>query len=326
MKSEIAITPITKSQGGCGIAAVERDTGIGKDTLRVWERRYGFPKPDRDALGERSYPPEQVERLRLIKRLMDQGQRPGKLMANNATDLRQRLESAEPSGDPVAQKVVTGRNPLFGSAGETAPDWLVDRLRSGQAELLRHDLAQRIAREGIQRFVCDTVPVLNRRIGEAWVAGEIRVFEEHLYTELMQNQLRAAIQSLPRSSARPQVLLTTLKDEEHVLGLLMAEALLAAEGAWCLSLGAQTPINDIIGAAQGTTTDIVALSFSSVYPWRKARDALLELRRGLADSVEIWVGGGNLARHAKHLPGITCFAAIGEIPAAVAAWRNYKSY
>jgi methanogenic corrinoid protein MtbC1 len=312
MKSEIAMNQTASSATGCGIAAVERDTGIGKDTLRVWERRYGFPQPDRDALGERWYPPEQVERLRLIKRLMDQGQRPGKLMADNVTDLQLRLESKGAVGEKVG-------------AGETAPDWLIVRLRSGQAELLRHDLAQRIAREGIQRFVCDTVPELNRRIGEAWVAGEIRVFEEHLYTELMQNQLRAAIQSLPRSSVRPCVLLTTLKDEEHVLGLLMAEALLSAEGAWCLSLGAQTPISDIIGAVQGTTTDIVALSFSSAYPWRKARDALLELRRGLAGKTEIWVGGGNLARQAKHLPGITCFAAVGEIPAAVAAWRNFNA-
>ena len=59
--------------GGISIAAVERDTGIGKDTLRVWERRYGFPQPLRDAFGERVYPAEQVEHLRLIKRLMDQG-------------------------------------------------------------------------------------------------------------------------------------------------------------------------------------------------------------------------------------------------------------
>ena len=26
------------------IAAVERETGLGKDTLRAWERRYGFPE------------------------------------------------------------------------------------------------------------------------------------------------------------------------------------------------------------------------------------------------------------------------------------------
>ena len=55
------------------IAAVERDTGLSKDVLRMWERRYGFPVPERDANGERRYPAAQVERLRLIKRLMDQG-------------------------------------------------------------------------------------------------------------------------------------------------------------------------------------------------------------------------------------------------------------
>ncbi|NDG58046.1 MAG: MerR family transcriptional regulator, partial [Betaproteobacteria bacterium] len=62
------------------ISAVERDTGLSKDTLRVWERRYGFPEPVRDSLGERLYPVEQVERLRLIRRLMDAGHRPGKIM------------------------------------------------------------------------------------------------------------------------------------------------------------------------------------------------------------------------------------------------------
>ena len=62
------------------IAAVERETGLAKDTLRVWERRYGFPTPSRDAFGERVYPLQQVERLRVLKRLLDVGWRPGRLM------------------------------------------------------------------------------------------------------------------------------------------------------------------------------------------------------------------------------------------------------
>ena len=45
------------------ISAVERDTGLSKDTLRVWERRYGFPTPERDAVGERAYSLDQVEKL-----------------------------------------------------------------------------------------------------------------------------------------------------------------------------------------------------------------------------------------------------------------------
>ena len=48
--------PLTMS-----IAGVERDTGLAKDTLRVWERRYGFPQPGRDAFGERAYSLAEVE-------------------------------------------------------------------------------------------------------------------------------------------------------------------------------------------------------------------------------------------------------------------------
>jgi len=55
MQTSFSAMPITMS-----IAAVERDTGLSKDSLRVWERRYGFPTPDRDVVGERSYPFDQV--------------------------------------------------------------------------------------------------------------------------------------------------------------------------------------------------------------------------------------------------------------------------
>ena len=78
------------------IAAVERDTGLSKDTLRVWERRYGFPQPERDAYGERVYPSEQVDKLRLVKRLMDQGHRPGKISGPSIE-----LQACRGSGRPA---------------------------------------------------------------------------------------------------------------------------------------------------------------------------------------------------------------------------------
>ena len=64
------------------ISAVERDTGIGRDTLRIWEWRYGYPGPQSEAThkGERRYPLSQVQRLQLIRRLLDQGLRPGKIV------------------------------------------------------------------------------------------------------------------------------------------------------------------------------------------------------------------------------------------------------
>lgn len=58
------------------INAVERETGISKELLRMWERRYGFPSPERDAQGDRIYPPDQVNKLRVVRRLIDAGFRP----------------------------------------------------------------------------------------------------------------------------------------------------------------------------------------------------------------------------------------------------------
>ena len=291
-------------KSGVSISAVERDTGLAKDTLRVWERRYGFPTPHRDALDERLYPPEQVEHLHLIKRLMDQGQRPGALLRLPIAELHAQLARIR------AEKNET-----------EAENWVLALLKRREVDQLRHELAQRLARDGLDRFVTETVPALNRLIGDAWMNGELGIFEEHLYTELVQNQLRSLIHGLANRGKRPHVLLTTVKDEEHLLGLLMAEALLAANGAWCLSLGAQTPLVDIAGAAHGTTIDIVALSFSGAYTWRKARAALVELRSLLPEHTELWAGGQALIGRDKMIPGVRTLARHGDIAAALAEWR-----
>src|SRR3954466_10945078 len=69
------------------ISGVERETGLSKDVLRMWERRYGFPKPSRDDNGERQYSAEDVAKLRAIKRLMDVGLRPGKIILRTLDEL-----------------------------------------------------------------------------------------------------------------------------------------------------------------------------------------------------------------------------------------------
>ena len=73
------------------ISLVERDTGITKDTLRIWERRYGFPLPERNEKGERLYPDEQVARLVTIRKLLDHGMRPGKVVPLGETELQRYL-------------------------------------------------------------------------------------------------------------------------------------------------------------------------------------------------------------------------------------------
>jgi DNA-binding transcriptional MerR regulator/methylmalonyl-CoA mutase cobalamin-binding subunit len=290
------------------IATVERDTGLSKDVLRMWERRYGFPVPNRDANGERSYPAEQVERLRLIKRLMDAGHRPGKLIATPSEEL---TALAPRRSTPPASNRENGADDL----GE-----LLALIKQHDGPGYQQAMQQRLARQGLQNFVQDTVAPLTQRVGQAWEDGNFEVFEEHLFTELTKRLLRQAIAGLPGGSRSPRILLTSLPDEPHVLGLLMVEALFSLEGADCIPLGTQMPLLEIGRAAIAHRADIVALSFSVAFPQRQIPGLLQQLRMVLPGEIALWAGGGGIARVPK-MDGILLLTALDSAVTALSEWR-----
>ena len=292
------------------IGAVERDTGLSKDVLRMWERRYGFPVPERNANGERVYPLDQVERLRLIKRLMDQGHRPGRLIAMPSDALTQL--------GPKKNRPSRAGNETHDEPGIES---LLGLIKQHNANGYVHALQQALARHGLQYFVQDIVAPLTHRIGDAWEDGDIEVFEEHLFTELTKRVLRQSIAALPQGSGNPRVMLTTLPDEQHVLGLLMVEALFALDGAECIPLGTQMPMTEISRAAEAHRADIVTLSFSAAFPARQIPEALLQLRQLLPPSVALWAGGSGVA-HAAPLTGIQQFPDLAQGVAALGEWRT----
>ena len=303
------------------IAAVERETGLGKDTLRAWERRYGFPVPRRDATGVRGYPRALVDRLALIRRALLSGQRPGRLLALPVAELDALLAglSAAPSPRPAPR--ASDRPAVFDVA-----EGLI-ALRAGGAEALRHWLTLGLARTGLTAFVVDGIAPLTVAIGEAWVEGSIAVYEEHLYSEAVQSVLRSALVPFQAGLEPhgPRLLLTTVPGEAHGLGLLMAEALMTLEACRCLSLGTQTPLADIVAAAQAHRIDVVALSFSASLSAAQALPALAELRALLPGTVQIWAGGGSIALRGLRIAGIRVMDRLVEITEAIADWRRDSS-
>jgi MerR family transcriptional regulator, light-induced transcriptional regulator len=314
-----AVSSITLS-----IAAVERDTGLSKDTLRVWERRYGFPAPQRDAIGERAYSLLEVEKLRLLKRLLDAGHRPGRIVQLPVSELQQITEQT------VDQPLRSVEVALGG-----------DDLRAHLALIRRHDpqglraaLSRLLARFGVARFVIDVVGPLNAAVGDAWIRGQMEIFEEHMYTEVLQVVLRQAIAALPamppHTPSQPpheptheptRVLLTTLPGEPHGLALLMVEAMLALDGCHCISLGVQTPLWDVVLAAQAFHSDIVALSFSGCTNPNQIVEGLTELRGKLSPHTQLWAGGSAPALQRRSIDGVRAFSSLEELPAALLAFR-----
>ncbi len=287
------------------IGAVERDTGLSKDTLRVWEKRYGFPLPERDDNGERAYSADQVEKLRIIKRLVDRGHRPSKIMGATIDALREMVDPVTDTPDPALASV----------------EPIVALVREHRIADLRQQLHQTMITQGLAVFLTETVAPMNIAVGEAWMRGQLEVFEEHLYTETLQGVLRNAIAGIPRHNRPPRVLLTTVPNEQHVLGLLMAEGMLALDGATTLSLGTQTPIWDIVQAATTQKADVVALSFSAAFPANIAVEQLEDLREQLPESISIWAGGANPAIRRRPVDGVTPLPQLRDVPGALAEWR-----
>lgn len=300
-----------------GIAAVERDTGLSKDVLRMWERRYGFPRPQRDRRGERVYPPEQVEKLRVIRRLLDGGMRPGRLMRLPLAELLERV-----AGEP--RPAAAGGEPT-GGALLPMMERVIGGLRQHDEGGVRAQLSRVLLRLGLQRFAIEFVAPLNELVGEAWARGDITVGQEHLYAEQMQQLLRQGIGSIPEGERRPTVLLTTLPGEAHQLGLLLAQLCLALEGARCVSFGVQTPPSDIVNAAREQGVDAVGVSFSEALKLNVAYDMLEDLRSRLPAEVEIWAGGRLWVRARRPLSGVRFVTDLTQIPQVLAVHRESRA-
>lgn len=294
---------------GLPIASVERETGLSKDTLRVWERRYGFPTPERDAKGERLYTPMQVRRLVQIKRLMDRGHRPGKLLALDEPSLLA-LDDTRPT--PLA------------APGEAQLDNWLQLVKSHDSEALQRQFYRELAKRGMPRFVQDTIAPLISRIGEAWSRNELGVFEEHLFSQHLEKLFRTTLANLPPQSGSPRVLLTTLSGEEHTLGLLMVEALLVVEDAYPVLLGPQTPIDEIVRAARVKQVDAVCLSFSVAYSSALAAQGLRDLRQMLPENIEIWAGGYGIKPIRKSIEGVCLVPEFQDFYDCLARWRVEK--
>jgi methanogenic corrinoid protein MtbC1 len=298
-----------EQEQGLPIADVEQATGIARATLRIWERRYGFPRPERDARGERSYSQEQVRKLRRIADLMARGLRPGRLVQMDGPQ----LDALELPGPTAA----AGRQ-----AVANVHDAVLEPLQDHDPVALRHLLQERIRTAGLAGFICQEMPRMNAAVGDAWSCGGLQVYEEHLYTETVQQLLRAQLAQLPPApEGAPRVLLATFPEESHGLGLLMAQAMLALEGWACTSLGLRVPVPQIVSACEAFGAELLGLSFTPSANPAHVQRGLEQLRAALPATLPIWCGGSSPVIARRRVPGVQHVAHVRDVPVLSTPWR-----
>ncbi len=278
-----------------------QETGISKDTLRVWERRYGFPQPLRGKHNERAYLPDQLERLRLIKQLMDSGIRPGKLARLGLQELQKLTQEDLQADTPLDDSLKT----------------LLELVSSGKHRELRQQLESLLWQQGMQSFLSKTVAPLTHAVGEAWFSGRIGVLDEHLYVEQLRGLLLEAVSALLPVTGSSRALLTTLPGEQHGIGMLMAACMFALEGIEPILLGVQLPLEEIVRGATEQHCSIVGISCSSYMHRRTIATHLVRLRKMLPEPIALWAGGSGLNGMALLPCSIRLFSSLEQISTAL---------
>jgi len=291
------------NKASVSLSEIERKTGFGKHQLRKWRQRYGFPLLESTVYGKSAYSSQTVDKLLLIKRLLEAGFRPGQVVGITTPGLEKLLLGLVPS-------VLVVRH-------DESTQACIELLKRSDVAGLLALLAELRAKGTLADFVRDTVAPLMIDVGVAWTRNEIEIHHEHLCTCCIERYLQGEILKLKPKYGLPRVLFALPPGEHHLIGLLMAEATIAEWGASTISIGSDIPLNNLKLAAISCKADMVALSFSVFYPARKVVPTLRHLRHLLPSQIQIWAGGSGLAALRVHLKGVHIFLEFNGVVASL---------
>lgn len=272
------------------VRAVSKLTGIGADTLRAWERRYGAVSPRR-ADRARMYTEADVDRLRLLKQAVSSGHRIGQVARLTTRELRRLAPAAA-----VAVARPAPRSVLDVSALKTALATLdtagVDREASRLAATL-HPVE--LVRDAL-------LPVL-RDVGDQWHARRDGIALEHVMSSTLRHLFGSFLRIYGRHQGSGRLLFATPAGDHHEIGILAAAMLAASHGFAVSYVGPDLPASAVVEAVRTADAHVLVLGVTfAPDPARRARD-LRAIRRALPSTVEFWIGGRDADRCAPDIGG-----------------------
>jgi MerR family transcriptional regulator, light-induced transcriptional regulator len=273
-----------RQPAGYPIRIVARMTGLSLDTLRAWERRYQVVTPVRGDRG-RVYHDSDVERLKLLARLVDEGHAIGSIATLPSAAIArlgsESLTAAAKRGVPAVDLAPLVR------AMKQYDLAAVDATLNRHAAILPADAL----------IFAVVLPVL-RETGARWEAGAIRPAQEHLVSASIRSVLGGLLRTMMRPDNDAPMVFATPAGERHELGLLAAAVLAAHAGHRVSYLGPDTPGADIVHATASLQAArlVLCTTMSNVTTVRELR----ALRR-VRPEVAIWVGGADRARVRREL-------------------------
>lgn len=294
------------------IRTVSEMTGIPRNTLIAWERRYGFIRPQRQNNSYRSYSADDVDKLLKVKRAMSSG-----LTISESIALLRDSESSSANADaghPSEWPTQSSNEPVSGNAArletalhasangsngsaESRPhlDSVRSRLLTALTEARATDV-ERILSElllvGVETRIHQVFFPVMRRIGELWEAGSITVAQEHYAAAVVRHQMVAMLTSLgARSDAQHDAVCTTITGDLHELGALAIAIRLAQSGFRVAYLGPNVPVSDLGRFCHTIQPELLCVSALLKQDSDQLTEYARALREAVPRQVRIVIGG-----------------------------------
>lgn len=277
---------------------IERETGFGKEQLRKWRQRYGFPPRESNPDGQSIYSFKTVDQLHLIKRLLEAGFRPYQVVGKTVLELEK-------------LKFQLGLN-IKDETPDELTNKLIEYIKLANLKGFTALLKKKRLTQTMFDFIQNTITPLMVSIGDAWSRDEIDIHHEHLCTACIERYLQSEILKFQPRKGLPIILFSLPPGENHLLGLLMVEAVMAERGATTINIGSHIPLNNLKLAAISCKSDVVALSFSFAHPARDVLPTLVHFRRLLPLNIQIWAGGAGISIIRKKPQGVKMFFDLNE--------------
>lgn len=281
------------------IQVVSQRTGLSKDVIRAWEKRYSIVEPKRHATGRRLYSESDIQRLSLLRKATRSGRRISDISALTDTELSELLASdnAQFFPDKPENSRVSDYDeflqPLITGIKQLDDDGIYQSLVNASTALPQIIFFEQVL-----------YPAL-LFIGESWKNGQLRIGHEHLASiQIKRFLLNLLERELP---VGPRLLVTTPVGQRHELGALMAAVIAAMEGWRSSYMGPDMPATEIAAAAIASESKGILLSLASRADEKLLKQEISTLADALPDDMFVVIGGNNAERYADLFSGMNAY-------------------
>lgn len=269
------------SSGLYPISTVSSITGVNAITLRAWERRYGLLKPMRTEAGHRLYTDADIDLIKNILALLDEG-----IAISRVTDALKNVrqqETAEQDEGPWQRYQTTM---LEGVAG----------YNEGTLETVYNEAMSLYPVDMVTKKLL--LPLM-KILGKRWTEEKAGIAEEHFFSVFIRNKLGARFHHRNLQNRGPRILAACLPGELHEFGLLLFALSAHARGYRVILLGADMPLAQLSEVVERSQSDAIVLSGSSSSVTEDIDEDISALIS--ICNVPVFIGGSFALKHAQSL-------------------------